>query len=89
MSTQAPVEIALYERPGCCLCTEMRAVLNGLGGETPFRLRCIDISTDPALEARFGTEVPVLFVDGRKAFKYRVTPAALRIRLRRASASRR
>jgi glutaredoxin len=89
MSTQAPIEIALYERPGCCLCAEMRAVIEGLGDEMSFRLHCIDISTDPALEARFGTEVPVLFVDGRKAFKYRVTPAALRIRLRRAGAPRR
>jgi hypothetical protein len=32
----------------------------------------IDISTDPALEARYGTEIPVLLVDGRKVAKYRV-----------------
>jgi hypothetical protein len=37
----------------------------------------IDISTDPALEARYGLEIPVLMVDGRKAAKYRVTEAEL------------
>jgi hypothetical protein len=37
----------------------------------------VDISTDPALEARYGLEIPVLMVDGRKAAKYRVTEAEL------------
>jgi hypothetical protein len=37
----------------------------------------VDISTDPALEARYGLDIPVLMVDGRKAAKYRVTEAEL------------
>ena len=37
----------------------------------------IDVSTDPVLEARYGLEIPVLMVDGRKAAKYRVTEAEL------------
>ena len=48
-----------------------------------FDLAEIDISTDPALEARFGQEIPVLFVNGRKAFKYRVTAGELRRKLGR------
>ncbi len=38
----------------------------------------IDISADPDLEARYGVEIPVLFVDGKKAAKYRVTEDELR-----------
>jgi hypothetical protein len=79
------IEIVLYQRPGCCLCDEMHAVVASLGSEFPLEVACIDVSQDPALEARFGAEVPVLFVAGRKAFKYRVTTQSLRERLRRAT----
>jgi hypothetical protein len=80
------IGIVLYERPGCCLCEEMHAVVAELGSEFPLDVACVDVSQDPALEARFGAEVPVLFVAGRKAFKYRVTRQDLRERLRRATA---
>ncbi len=41
-----------------------------------------DVDADPALVERFGDEVPVLLIDGRKAFKYRVSEAELRRRFR-------
>ena len=41
------------------------------------RVEEIDISTDPELEARYGLEIPVLLVDGKKAAKYRVTEEEL------------
>ena len=33
-----------------------------------------DVDADPELQARYTDEVPVLLINGRKAFKYRVTP---------------
>ena len=45
----------------------------------------IDISTDPELEARYGLEIPVLLVDGKKAAKYRVIEGELTRMLRRAA----
>lgn len=47
------------------------------------QLKRIEIDGDAALEAQFGIEVPVLFVNGRKAFKYRCTLRELRKRLER------
>jgi hypothetical protein len=47
------------------------------------RLQRVEIDGDPALEAQFGIEVPVLFVNGRKAFKYRCSVRELRKRLER------
>jgi len=35
-----------------------------------FRWREVDIDADPELRQRFDVEVPVVFIDGRKAFKY-------------------
>ena len=42
-----------------------------------------DVDTSPDLRERFGHEVPVVLVDGRKAFKFRVDPERLRRRIER------
>jgi hypothetical protein len=44
----------------------------------PVRIDEIDISGDADLEARYGIEIPVLLVNGKKAAKYRVTEQELR-----------
>ena len=69
------IVLTLYSRPGCHLCDEMKAVVQRVAraAEVPITIEEIDISTDPDLEARYGVEIPVLLVDGRKAAKYRVT----------------
>ena len=69
--------LTLYSRPGCHLCDEMKAVVARVATAVPLALEEIDISTDPALEARYGLEIPVLLVDGKKAAKYRVTVTAV------------
>ena len=67
------VILTIYSRPGCHLCDEMKAAVARVARTIPLALEDIDISTDPALEARYGVEIPVLMVDGKKAAKYRVT----------------
>jgi hypothetical protein len=37
----------------------------------------VDISTDADLETRYGLEIPVLVVNGKKAAKYRINEDAL------------
>jgi len=77
------MRLTLYGRPECHLCHEMRAVVDAIRADVPFDLDEVDIDGDAALVAAYGEEIPVLLVNGRKAFKYRVTPAALRARLAR------
>jgi glutaredoxin len=77
------IELILYTRNDCELCHEMEAVIAAELPKFDVHLQRIEIDGDPALETRFGTEVPVLFVNDRKAFKYRCTPAELRQRLAR------
>jgi hypothetical protein len=77
------IRLTLYGRVDCCLCHEMRDVVERIGREVAVELEEIDVDGDPALVAAYGEEVPVLLVNGRKAFKYRVTPEALRARLAR------
>ena len=77
------MHLILYHRADCHLCDEMRAVVEAVGHEVRFALEEVDVDGDAALAAAYGHEVPVLIVNGRKAFKYRVTPAELRARLGR------
>ena len=73
------IELIIYSRPGCHLCDDMKAVVTRVAGASALSLaiREIDISTDRELEARYGFEIPVLLVDGKKVAKYRVTEADL------------
>ena len=45
--------------------------------KAPIAVEEVDISTSRDLEARYGLEIPVLLVDGRKVAKYRVTDGEL------------
>ena len=72
------IAITLYSRPGCHLCEDMKAVVaRTIAGRSDVRVTDVDISTNPALEARYGAEIPVLLVDGRKVAKYRIDERAL------------
>ncbi len=71
------ISLTLYSRPGCHLCDEMKAVIDRVATTIPLSLEEIDISADADLEARYGLEIPVLFVDGKKAAKYRLTETEL------------
>lgn len=79
--------LRIYSRPGCHLCDEMKAVVERVARRVPIDLEEIDISTDPDLERRYGQEIPVLEIDGRKAAKYRITEDDLVRKLERARAS--
>lgn len=70
------IAITIYSRPGCHLCEDMKALVARVAGETA-TIAEVDITSDPALEERYGLEIPVLMIDGRKVAKYRIDEAAL------------
>ena len=77
------VQLTLYTRTECPLCHEMRAVIERVARDVPLALELVDVDTDATLAAAYGDEVPVLVINGRKAFATRVDAAALRARLAR------
>ena len=81
---QLVIALTIYSRPGCHLCTDMKRTVERIVGsmDRPARIEEINIANDPELEARYGLEIPVLLVNGRKAAKYRVTEEALQRLLR-------
>lgn len=65
--------VTLYTRTGCCLCEDARQVLDAARRKTHFTLEVVDIDLDSELRRLYGDEVPVIAINGRKAFKYRMT----------------
>lgn len=66
------VEVVVYSKPDCCLCDELKQQLRRLGSEHRFDLREVNILEDQQAFERFKDQIPVVFINGRKAFKYRL-----------------
>jgi glutaredoxin len=79
------IAVVLYGAPGCHLCDEAKDVLERQRELLGFRLELVDISGDAELESAYREQIPVVFVAGRKAFKYRVEPLELARRVAMAS----
>ncbi len=69
--------LAVYSRENCHLCDEAIELLQLYSALLP-PIQEIDIDTDPALQKRFDTEVPVVELDGKVRFKGCVSVLLLR-----------
>ncbi len=78
-------QVTLYTRVGCHLCDDARDVIEAVRATRPFEFNVVDIDGDANLRALYDIEVPVIAVNGRKAFKYRLTAEELTVRLERAA----
>jgi glutaredoxin len=79
-----PLEVTLYTRPGCHLCEEAKATIAPLLREFGATLREINIDEDGELKERYGWDIPVIFIGGRKVAKHRVDLAQFRRQLSQA-----
>jgi glutaredoxin len=75
--------VTLYTRPGCHLCEEAKAEMLAARCSDEYVLEEVNIETDPVLEEQYGWEIPVIVINGVKAFKYRLTAAEFKRKLRR------
>ena len=73
--------VTLYRAEGCHLCERAHEQLRGLQAELGFELEEVDIGGDPELEAQHREWLPVVEIDGRRAFVYYVQEDALRRKL--------
>jgi glutaredoxin len=64
------IEVVVYSKPGCCLCDEVKEKLEMLKASYTFNLREVNILEDPEVYQKFKEEIPVVFINGKKAFKY-------------------
>jgi glutaredoxin len=63
-------EVIVYSRKGCHLCEIVKESLIKLERRGGFTWREVDVDSNEDLRRQYNDEVPVVFIDGRKAFKY-------------------
>jgi glutaredoxin len=77
-------ELTLLSREGCKLCVEALHQLEPLVSAFGAALRVVDVDTDQTLRARYGLDVPVLFLGSREVARHRIDLHELRSELTRA-----
>ena len=65
-------EVVFLTRVGCCLCVDAKNEMQKLQREIPFEFQEFDIDKDSSLREQYNDEVPVIFIHGKKAFKYKI-----------------
>jgi glutaredoxin len=65
-------QVTLYTRAGCCLCDDAKKVIAAARQRVDFDFAEIDIDEDQDLVRLYNDEVPVITINRRKAFKYKV-----------------
>jgi hypothetical protein len=68
----ASPQVILYYRKGCHLCQVVKESLAKLSRRAQFNWQEVDVDSDPSLRRQFTDEVSVVFINGHKAFKYRM-----------------
>ena len=69
--------VVLYYAEGCHLCERAKATLAEVRAEHEFELEEVNIAGVPELEERYREWLPVVEIDGRRAFVYHLDAAAL------------
>jgi glutaredoxin len=77
------VKLTLYSASGCSLCERALEVVQEAREELGFELEVISIDGDETLEAAYREHLPVVEIDGHRAFTYFVEAQALRERIAR------
>ena len=65
-------EVIVYSRKGCHLCEIVKESLVKLHKRGGFQWREVDVDADADLRRLYNDQVPVVFINGHKAFKYRM-----------------
>ena len=76
-------QVVLYTRERCSLCEKAKAVILAVRREVEFDFREVDIGWSGDLYEDYKHDIPVIEVDGKRAFKYRVEISELKERLSR------
>jgi hypothetical protein len=65
-------EWRVYSRAGCCLCEQMIEELAQVLGSAAVHVQVVDISSDPVLELKYGSRIPVLVAGDEFVCAYRL-----------------
>ncbi|HWP48814.1 MAG TPA: glutaredoxin family protein [Candidatus Limnocylindrales bacterium] len=78
------VKVTIYTKKDCCLCETAKEVIKKVQADYPtMEIYEVDVTSDTDLYQRFQYEIPVVFIENEKAFRYKVSEKLLRKKLNR------
>jgi len=75
------ITIEIMTKSGCCLCDDAREIIEQVIAEIPVEIKMTDIESDPVLFERYSEKIPVVLINGKESFVYKVHPITLRKKL--------
>jgi len=75
-------DCTLCEQKGCTLCKDAVDVVGRALQEMAFSCKEIDIDSSEDLARRFKGEIPTIFLNGKKIFKFKVEEAEFKKKVR-------
>jgi glutaredoxin len=77
------VQVEMFSRPGCHLCDDALKVINDARTRYAFDFRVINVDEDAERASAYVEQIPVIHINGSKAFKFQVDPSELESKLER------
>ncbi len=75
------IQVVIYGKDDCCLCHEAKKTLQKIAQEFPIQIEEIDITSDPQTYKLYKEEIPVVTINGKRAFRYKVHETTLKKKL--------
>lgn len=75
------ITIEVMTKKGCSLCDDARKTIEQVIAGIPAELKMTDIESDPELLERYKEKIPVVLINGKESFVYKVHPITLRKKL--------
>ena len=79
----ATIVLEILTKSDCCLCEDIKKIVNRVILDYPAKLVMTDIESDPALYEKFKERIPVLKINGIESFVYKANEITLRHKLNR------
>lgn len=67
----------------CTLCTDATEIIDRVRSDIPFEFKEVDICTNEDLLRRYKEDIPTVFINGKKVFKFKVDEAEFRKKTRK------
>lgn len=64
--------VEIYSKENCHLCEDVKKIIKKVNSIKEFTFKEIDITQDPDIFEKFKYDIPVVHINGKIAFKYRI-----------------
>ncbi len=75
------ITIEVMTKKDCALCDDAKEIIEQVIAEIPAEIKMTDIESDPELFERYKEKIPVVLINGKESFLYKVHPITLRKKL--------